>query len=221
MELRLNHKKVARIMSKYGLKAIVRTVNRSRVALQKNKKNIAVKNVLNRQFKQKIPYKFASTDITYLRHQNRFSFLSVIKDLASGEIIAYHLSKKMNLSLVMKTMDNLEEYFKRNDLKIENLLLHSDHGFQYTNVEYHDKLKSLNITQSMSRRGNSVDNAPIESFFGHLKDEVDSKDLNFSHLRNSIDRYIIYYNTIRQQWSRKKMSPIDYRNYILERVRSS
>ncbi len=212
----MNLKKIYRLMSKYGVICKIRRINKSRVSLQKNKENMFVKNLLNRKFNQNTPYTVASTDITYLKHQNRFSFLSVIKDLATGQIITWRLSKCMNLDLVLNTINKLGEYFKENNLDLSSFLLHSDQGFQYTNIEYHNKLKSLNITQSMSRRGNSVDNAPIESFFGHMKDEVDCKNLNFNQLRDLIDEYMIEYNYKRKQWSRRKMSPVLYRNYLLK-----
>ena len=215
MILGLNHKQAHRIMKKYGLKAKIRRINKSRVTLKTNKENMFVKNILNREFKQKTPYTFASTDITYLKHQNRFSFLSVTKDLASGEILSWSLSKKMNLELVMKSVDKLKVYFKKNNLNLNNLLLHSDQGFQYTNFKYHKKLKELKITQSMSRRGNSVDNAPIESFFGHMKDEIEYSSLNFNQLNNLINNYMLRYNQQRKQWNRKKMTPIEYRNFLL------
>jgi transposase InsO family protein len=83
----MNLKKIRRIMKKYGLICKIRRVNKARVSLQKNIENQEVANLLNRKFKQNIPYSFASTDITYLKHQGRFSFLSVIKDLATGEIL--------------------------------------------------------------------------------------------------------------------------------------
>ena len=211
----MNLKKIHRIMNKYSLVCTVRTINKARVSLQRNKENIAVDNVLNRQFNQKTPYTFTSTDITYLKHKDRFSFLSVIKDLATGEIVSWRLSKVMNLDLVLNTIDDLEKYFKTNNLNLSSLLVHSDQGFQYTNRLYHQKLKELNITQSMSRRGNSVDNAPIESFFGHMKDEVDYKDLDFVQLRDLIDEYMIEYNYKRKQWGRRRLAPVFYRNYLL------
>ena len=199
MNLTKNHKQVQRIMNKYGLRAKIRKINRTRVTLQKNKENIFVGNILNRKFRQKIPYTFASTDITYLKHQNKFSFLSVTKDLASGELLAWKLSKNMNLKLVLDTVDNLKKYFRKNHLDLNNLLLHSDQGFQYTNLQYHNKLKDLKITQSMSRKGNSVDNAPIESFFGHMKDEIDCSELSFNKLQELIDDNMIEYNNKRKQ----------------------
>jgi len=215
LDVDMNLKKIRRIMKKYGLMCKIRRANKSRVSLKKNKENMFVRNLLNREFKQYTPYHYASTDITYIKHQNRFSFLSVVKDLATGEILTWRLSKEMNLKLVMNTIDGLALYFKENNMVISNLLLHSDQGFQYTNLDYHNKLKELNITQSMSNRGNSVDNASIESFFGHMKDEIEYKYLNFAELENLIAEYMLEYNYKRKQWGRRRLAPVYYRDYLL------
>ena len=122
----------------------------------------------------------------------------------------------MNLKLVLDTIDSLKKYFKNNNLDLSKLLIHSDQGFQYTNLAYHDKLKNLKITQSMSRKANSVDNAPIESFFGHLKDDIEYSKLNFKELKKIINDYMIEYNHKRKQWNRKKMTPVEYRNHLLK-----
>jgi transposase InsO family protein len=121
----------------------------------------------------------------------------------------------MDLDLVLNTIDNLKIHFKENSLKLKGMLLHSDQGFQYTNLAYHKELKELEIIQSMSRKGNSVDNAPIESFFGHMKDEIECKNLNFNELKLVIDEYMLKYNYKRKQWSRKRLAPVHYRNYLL------
>ena len=212
----MNLKKIQRIMKKYRFVCKIRRVNKARVSLQKNLENRFVPNLLNRRFKQNIPYTFLTTDITYLKHKERFSFLSVVKDMASGEILVWKLSKYMNLDLVLKTIDKLEMYYKARDLNLKNVLIHSDQGFQYTNIQYHRKLKELGMIQSMSRRGNSVDNAPIESFFGHMKDEIEYRNLNFNQLQDLINEYMLEYNYKRKQWGRQKMTPIFYRNYLLE-----
>ncbi len=218
MELNWNHKKVARIMRKFNLKAKIRRINKSRVSLSKNLENRYVSNILNREFKQKSPYRFLSTDITYLRYDNnkRWAFLSVIKDISSGEIITYKVSKTMDLNLVLDTIDKLEKYYSKNNLSLKNTLLHSDQGFQYTNLSYHNRLKDLRIIQSMSRRGNSIDNAIIETFFGHMKDEIETKNLSFNELEKEIDKYMIEYNYQRKQWDKEKMTPVEYRNHLLE-----
>ncbi len=211
----MNLKKIRRIMKKHNIVCKIRRVNKARVTLKTNKENMFVENLLNREFKQNIPYRYASTDITYVKHQGRFSFLSAVKDLATGEVLTWRLSRFMDLDLVLNTIDDLELGFKENNLNLNELLLHSDQGFQYTNIRYHNKLKKLGITQSMSRRGNSVDNAPIESFFGHFKDETDYGDLNFEQVHNVIEKYMIEYNYRRKQWGKMRLAPVYYRNYLL------
>jgi putative transposase len=95
-------------------------------------------------------------------------------------------------------------------------LLHSDQGVHYTNPQYIQRVEKLGLVQSMSRKGNCIDNAPMESFFGHFKDEVDFKDCKtFDELRSKIAEYIQYYNNERQQWNLKKMTPVEYRNHLL------
>ncbi|HEY4478954.1 MAG TPA: IS3 family transposase, partial [Candidatus Paceibacterota bacterium] len=99
---------------------------------------------------------------------------------------------------------------------LQDALIHSDQGFHYTNPLYIEQIKGLNMIQSMSRRGNCIDNAPIESFFGHLKDDVDYKDCKtFDELHSLIATYMQYYNNERQQWDLKKMTPVGYRNHLL------
>jgi putative transposase len=95
-------------------------------------------------------------------------------------------------------------------------LIHSDQGFHYTHPFYSRQLANLGIVQSMSRKGNCLDNAPVESFFGHMKDEL---DLTWCHsleqVKAVIDEYIYDYNHHRYQWARRKMAPVEYRNHLL------
>ena len=87
-------------------------------------------------------------------------------------------------------------------------MIHSDQGFHYTHPAYQSRIRELGLVQSMSRRGNCLDNAPIESFFGHLKDHVEHRSaLNLSEVRSMVDSYIAYYNSERKQWNLKKMTP--------------
>jgi len=219
MELNMNHKKVHRLMKKNNLKSLVRRKKKANILSNRLLKENKAPNLLNRQFKQNTPYRFLSTDITYINYDknNRWAYLSVVKDIASGEILTYHLSKKMNLELVFTTINKLKKHFKSNKLKLDNILIHSDQGFQYTHTNYKKILNDLNIIQSMSRKGNSIDNAIIETFFGHLKDEIDFKDINsFSELKNIIKEYMIYFNNKRPQWNKNKMTPVEYREYLLK-----
>ena len=103
---------------------------------------------------------------------------------------------------------------------LKNSLIHSDQGFHYTSPEYIRMVNDLHMVQSMSRKGNCIDNAPTESFFGHLKDDVEYKECKtFDELQEKIGNYIHYYNNERQQWNLKKMTPVGYRNHLLSAQR--
>ena len=98
----------------------------------------------------------------------------------------------------------------------ENTMIHSDQGFHYTNPTYIEIVKEMKMIQSMSRKGSCIDNAPIESFFGHMKDELDYKTCqSFDDLLSKIEEYMRYYNYERKQWTRNRMTPIEYRNHLL------
>jgi len=98
----------------------------------------------------------------------------------------------------------------------EDVLIHSVQGAHYTSPAFQNLAKSYGLTQSMSRRGNCWDNAPQESFFGHLKDEANIKSCEtFEQLKDEIDQYMAYYNNYRYQWKLKKMTPVEYRNHLL------
>ena len=96
------------------------------------------------------------------------------------------------------------------------LPIYSDQGFHYTNPQYADRVKGMGMVQSMSRKGNCIDNAPIESFFGHFKDDVEYKDCKtFEELKIKVDEYMNEYNNERHQWGIQKMTPVEYRNHLL------
>lgn len=209
----MNHKKIQRIMRKYNLMARIRRKNPYKNIMKKTMEHRIFENKLQREFNQMIPFKVFCTDITYIRFQNRFAYLSVIKDIASGEVVAWNLSLYLDMVLVTDTVKNmkLDSY--------ENIMIHSDQGFHYTNPLYIDIVKELKMVQSMSRKGCCIDNAPIESFFGHMKDELDYKSCKtFEELRLAVEEYMRYYNQERKQWERKKMTPVEYRNHLLAQV---
>ena len=211
----MNHKKIIRIMKKYNLATRIRRRNPYKDIMKKSLEHRTFENKLNRQFQQNVPFKVFCTDITYLPFNHRFAYLSVVKDVASGEVVASNLSGCLGMDLVIDTVENLKQ--NKNISDFENILIHSDQGFHYTNPLYIEMVKQLKMTQSMSRKGNCIDNAPIESFFGHLKDDVDYKDCKtFEELSFLIAEYVKYYNQERQQWNLKKMTPVSYRNHLLE-----
>jgi len=212
----MNHKKIIRIKKKYHLFTKIRRINPYKAIMKKSLEHRTCENKLDRNFKQNIPFKILSTDITYLPFNHRFAYLSVIKDIASREVVGWNIARHLEMDLVMDTVENM----KNNIALSPDTMIHSDQGFHYTNPLYIEKIKDLKIDQSMSRKGNCIDNAPIESFFGHLKDDVDYKNCKtFEELRLQIEEYMKYYNNDRQQWDLKKMTPVEYRNHLLETVR--
>jgi len=204
----MNHKKIIRIKKKYGLMTRIRRKNPYKAIMKKTQEHRTFPNQLNRQFVQNIPYRFFGTDITYIPFSYRFAYLAIVKDIASGEIVAWRLSQYITMELVLTMIEQLKSY--------PGALIHSDQGFHYTNPEYIEKVKMLAMIQSMSRKANCIDNAPVESFFGHFKDEVDYRNCKtFEELRQLIENYIHDYNHARAQWSKNKMTPVEYRDHLL------
>ena len=209
----MNHKKVARIMKKYSLITKVRRQNPYKAIMKKSLAHRTFENTLDRSFDQTLPYTVFCTDITYLPYNHRFAYLSVIKDIASGEVVAWHLAQHLEMELVLSTLANLKF---NHALHLKEVLIHSDQGFHYTNPLYIDMVSDLSMMQSMSRKGACIDNAPIESFFGHLKDEVEYQTCKtFTEVHAMIEAYMEYYNNGRHQWDKQKMTPIQYRDHLL------
>lgn len=212
-----NLKRIRRIMHRYGIVCPIRKANPYRRMMKATKENRTKKNLLNRQFKQNIPGKVLLTDITYLSYDNgrQRAYLSTIKDGSSNEIPAYILSKNMTIDIVINTIHQLENH---KEFKLsEDALIHSDQGAHYTSPIFQKILTDYGLQQSMSRRGNCWDNAPQESFFGHFKDEAYiSSCKTYDELVTEIDEYMDYYNNYRRQWNLKKMTPVEYRNHLLQ-----
>lgn len=180
--------------------------------MKKTQEHKICQNILNRQFQQLAPCKALCTDITYLYYgSGRRAYLSAIKDIATGEILAWELSMNIELEFVIKTVIKLKQLSLLSDT-----LLHSDQGSHYTSPLYIQTIKKLGMIQSMSRKGNCIDNAPMESFFGHLKDELDFKSCKaFDELTVKVSEYMRYYNHNRYQWGLRKMTPAEYRDHLL------
>lgn len=208
-------KKIRRLMKKFGLVCTIRKANPYKRIAKATKEHSIVKNTLKRNFKQGVPRKVLLTDITYLYYgSGKRAYLSAIKDGSTNEILSYEVSSSLGLEIATKTIEKLSR--KHFNLSKE-AFIHSDQGFHYTSPKFQNLLKSKGIGQSMSRRGNCWDNAPIESFFGHMKDELNLKKCNtLSDLKKEISNYMNYYNNNRYQWNLKKMTPVGYRNHLLE-----
>ena len=212
----VNHKKIKRIMKDNHLITRIRRKNPYKQIMKKTKEHRTFDNILDRNFKQDMPGKVLVTDITYLYYgQSRKAYLQAIKDIASNEIVSWKLSNNLSMNFVLKSIDDLKNIKKRFK---HGSLIHSDQGFHYTNPEYVYKIKKLGLTQSMSRKGNCIDNSPMETFFGHLKDDVDYRQAKtFNELNDMIKIYMEYYNNKRYQWKLKKMTPVQYRNHLLSK----
>lgn len=211
----MNHKKVRRLMLKYGLFCPIRQANPYKRMAKALKTNSVAPNIVNRQFRNYGARKVLLTDITYIRHKESFVYLSVIKDAFTMQILAHELSNSLAVDFVLKTVEKLiKNYgFSLND----KTLIHSDQGCHYTSVAFRQILSDYELRQSMSRRGNCWDNAPQESFFSTMKQELKPyvKQWNtFDDIQARIDDWIDYYNNDRYQTTLKQMSPNEFYKYI-------
>lgn len=213
-QITYNLKRIRRIMKKFKIVCPIRKANPYRRIAKATKEHRTLPNLLNREFKQGIAGKVLLTDITYLSYgKGKRAYLSTIKDAETNEILTDEVSDKITLDIALNTVKKL----KRNGRKLaEDAFIHSDQGVHYTSPQFQKLVKKMGLGQSMSRRGNCWDNAPQESFFGHLKDEIDLTTCEtLEDVKREIKSYMTYYNHYRGQWNLKKMTPVQYRNHLL------
>ncbi|MGQ4668996.1 IS3 family transposase [Metabacillus halosaccharovorans] len=214
MGLRMNQKKISRLMKKFNLFCPIRKANPYRRMAKALKTDTISENIVNREFEKHGAGKIFLTDITYLYYNNgRKAYLSVIKDAFTKQVLAYVPSESLEVDFVLETIKILLE--NHGDSLETDAIVHSDQGCHYTSISFRQLLKDKELRQSMSRRGNCWDNAPQESFFGHMKDEINLKNCgSYTDLRQEIDNYIDYYNNDRYQWKLAKLSPNQYAEYL-------
>ena len=211
-----NLKRIRRVMKKYNIICPIRKANPYRRMMKATREHSVLPNSLKRNFKQDIPGKVLLTDITYLFYgKGQKSYLSTIKDASTNEILAYNVSDSLKLDIATDTIHKLK---KNRSIKLhKDAFIHSDQGVHYTSPIFQELVEKCGLGQSMSRRGNCWDNAPQESFFGHFKDEAYIKTCEtLDQLKKEIKQYMIYYNKYRYQWDLKKMTPVQYRNHLLD-----
>lgn len=205
----INHKKVQSILQRPGLKG--KCKRRKYRSYQGNVGKIA-QNLLQRHFHATAPNQKWVTDVSEFQCAEGKLYLSPIKDLFNGEIIAYDLAKHPNFTQITRMM-------KQAVARLDGAkpILHSDQGRQYQMAGYQDILKRNGIVQSMSRKGNCLDNSAMESFFGRLKTECyfGKRFETFEQLEQTIHAYIHYYNNERIQVKLKGLSPVQYRTQSL------
>jgi transposase InsO family protein len=207
-QLKINHKAVLRLMNRLGIRSVARNPNIYKRYAQ-SEAHHKYPNHLNRNFVAMKPNQKWVTDITYISTIHGWCYLSTIKDLYDGFIVSHIFQRNNTLELVTKTVRQAMEKQKVTD----GLILHSDQGLQYTSQAYHEVLTNeYNITASMSRRGNCWDNAPMENFFGHLKEEYlrHFEPANFEETKQLIDEYIHFYNYERIQL-KSRLTPFELR----------
>lgn len=209
----MNIKKIRRLMKKYNLFCPIRKANPYRRMAKALQTNNVADNILNREFKNHGPRMVLLTDITYIPYNNTRCYLSTILDAFTKEVLSYVLSESLEVDFVLETVNILID--KHGVSLTTKTLVHSDQGCHYTSYSFIQILKDKKIRQSMSRKGNCWDNAPQESFFGHMKDEIDLSDCKtFEEIKKIIDDWMDYYNNDRYQWDLAKLSPSEYYKYV-------
>jgi transposase InsO family protein len=218
MGIVMNPKKISRLMKKYNLFCPIRKANPARRIAKALKTDAVADNIENREFRKHGARKILLTDITYiLYHYGGRVYLSTIKDAFTKEILAYVPSKSLEEDFVLETVQQL---LKKHGHELRtDAIMHSDQGSHYTSISFRQLLKDKALRQSMSRRGNCWDNAPKESFYGHMKDDIDlSRCKTFEDVCAVLHDYMDYYNKDRYQWDLAKLSPNQYYEYIMTGV---
>ena len=207
----INHKTVLRLMKLLGLKSLIRV---KKYKSYKGEQGKIVPNILERNFKAAAPNQKWATDVTEFNVSGNKLYLSPIIDLFNQEIISYELTERPVFNQVVMMLKKAFKKIPNNT----NLTLHSDQGWQYQMKQYQHLLKEKGIMQSMSRKGNCLDNAIIENFFGTLKSELFylKKYKSVDQLKKEINEYINYYNNERIKSNLNKMSPIQYRAHYYQ-----
>jgi transposase InsO family protein len=205
----LSGKTVLKIMREEGLSCRIR---RSRYDSFKGEVGRSVKNILDRKFQASGPLQKLATDVTEFKVAGTKAYLSPVLDMFNNEIVSWSMGTSPNAALIEEMLDGLET-----GIGGAAPLLHSDQGWQYRQPGYQSRLRRLGITQSMSRKATCLDNACMEGFFGHMKDELyrGVTYRSFEELKNAVDTYIVYWNTRRYQVGLNGMTPVQYRGHAI------
>ena len=184
--------------------------------LRAMKTSAVAENLVNREFEKHGPRTILLTDITYIHLNDNFIYLSVIIDAYTKEVLSYVLSESLEVDFVLQTVNLLMKH--HGEMLSADTIIHSDQGSHYTSIPFRQLVGDIGLRQSMSRRGNCWDNAPQESFFGHMKDELKpyiNTWKSFLDAKASIDDWMDYYNNERYQWDLAKLSPSEYFQYCV------
>ena len=215
----MNLKKIRRLMDKFNLSCPIRKANPYRQMAKALKTSNVAENLLNREFECYGPRMVLLTDITYLPYDGTFAYMSSVLDAFTKQILAYVISDSLEVDFVLDTVNQLID---NHGISLHaETILHSDQGCHYTSYRFINILKDKRLRQSMSRRGNCWDNAPQESFHGHMKDHIKQALAGcreFHEVKTVVDQYIDYYNNHRYQWELAKLAPNEFYDFYTTRV---
>jgi len=214
----MNIKKIRRLMKKYGLRCPIRKANPHRRMAKALKTSNIAPNLLNREFETRGPRAVLLTDITYIINGKApRCYMSTIIDACTKELLAWVLSESLEIDFVLETVNQL---IRDHGISLNaKTLINSDQGTHYTSIQFSKLIKDSKLRQSMSRRANCWDNAPQESFYGHMKDDIDiSECKTFDEIHQVISDWADYYNNERYQWDLARLSPREYYEYLVDGV---
>lgn len=212
-DLHVNEKRIYRLMKALNLKSVCR---RKRKTYIKSTPQVTAENILKRDFSSSTFGEKWLTDVTEMKYgTGNKAYLSAILDLSDKSIVSFVLGRSNNNQLVFETFDLAHKAYPD-----ARPLFHSDRGFQYTTKSFKAKLDAAGMKQSMSRVARCIDNGPMEAFWGMLKSEMYylRKFDTYEDLEKAIIGYIDYYNNYRYQKRLNCMTPIEYRDYLRNRV---
>jgi len=207
----INHKRVQRLMQELGLKCEKFGRRSRKYNAYKGTVGHVAKNLIKRRFNTSVPLQKLTTDITEMKCLGgKKLYLNPILDMFNGEILSYGISNSPTLEFVLKPLEKTLEIIK--DAKYRTTI-HSDQGWHYQHEKWVKTLSNHNVFQSMSRKGNCIDNAPMESFFGIMKQEMYYGEplYTYEELKSKIENYIYYYNNKRIKGKLGGMNPVQYR----------
>lgn len=211
----MNIKKIRRLMKKYNLFCPIRKANPYRRIAKALKTSNYAENLLQREFECYGPRYVLLTDITYIPYNGIFAYLSTILDAFTKQILSYVLSESLEIDFVRESVELL---IKNHGISLhKETLINSDQGSHYTSTTFIRIIEDNELRRSMSRRGNCWDNAPQESFFGHMKDHILSRVkecIEFSQVKAIVDDYIDYYNNECYVWELCMLSPNEYYDFV-------
>lgn len=177
---------------------------------------LAAPNILERNFETQKPNQKWVTDVTEFKVLGQKQYFSPVIDLFNSEVVSYEIAASPAMPLISKMLERAISTLPQGQAPI----LHSDQGWQYRHWQYQKTLRQFGLTQSMSRKGNCLDNAVAENFFGHFKEEFlrDRQFRSLAHFKAELDQYIYWFNNERIQLRLKGLSPVEYRTQSLASV---